>query len=142
MDWFAGKKDAIAGKNSQRYQPPSFDEILYMDEEVIKPILEYQASFASGASSPDELPILASAAAMLGYELIDYTYEVTKERYLILREKIRESESRRTRKPEDQKTRKRENRKTKCEARDRRHQIRNTKCSPLINHHSPVAGRQ
>lgn len=85
MDWFARQKDTIAGKNSHRYRPPTFDEMLYMDEEIIKPILDYQASFSSDASH-DGLSLLASTAAMLGYELVDYTCVLTGERYLVLRE--------------------------------------------------------
>lgn len=86
IDQFAKEKDTIMGKDTGYYRPPTFNEMLYMDEEIIRPILQYQASFSSG-KNPGGLSIIATSAALLGYELIDYTYVVTGERYLILREK-------------------------------------------------------
>jgi hypothetical protein len=90
-DWFATEKNAIAGKGSGLYVPPTFSDLLFMDEEIIAPILASQARFGKGYPG-DELKILATAAAQLGYELIEYTYIVTGDKYLVLREQPSSSE--------------------------------------------------
>lgn len=84
-DWFATEKDAIAGKGSGLYIPPSFSELFYFDEEILLPILTNQSKYGQGYPD-DELRILTTAAAQIGYDLIEYTYIVTGDKYLVLRE--------------------------------------------------------
>lgn len=85
LDWFTTEKEVIAGKGSGLYIPPSFSDLFYLDEEVFTPILTTQAKYGNGYPE-DELRILTTAAAQIGYDLIEYTYIVTGEKYLVVRE--------------------------------------------------------
>jgi len=84
-EWFSTEKDAIAGVETGLYVPPTFAELLYMDEEILTPIIQSQAKYSKGYPD-DELRVLTTSAAQVGYELVEYTYIVTGEKYLILRE--------------------------------------------------------
>lgn len=92
LNWLAEERDAVAGSGSERYVPPGLGDLIFMDEEVLTPIVELEAAGGAGrrvAGSEAESDILrqvARAADALGYQVILYTQVQTGERYLVLRE--------------------------------------------------------
>lgn len=84
------KQTIIAGKGSQLYQPPRQEELLFLDEEVITPLLAIvrHSQLTNNASVQDDaqLQALAQAAYIIGYHLIHYHDKASQQNYLILAE--------------------------------------------------------
>lgn len=87
LHWVQQARQAIAPTGSEAFQPPSVAELLYMDDEVLTPILALQRAAREGELDLERVRQVARAAGRLHYELIHYTYRLTGERFLILRER-------------------------------------------------------
>ena len=74
QEWLLSDKAGIAARGSDAYLPPRVDELLYMDEEVITPLLEVLGSgYADGnwtRQGMEELRSIESAAGAAGYRLL------------------------------------------------------------------------
>jgi hypothetical protein len=87
LSWIDEEKEALASSGSEAYDPPKPAELIFMDEEVLAPLVRIQIRAAAGADPDDEqLREVARAASQVGYELVRYTYRFTGARFLILRE--------------------------------------------------------
>lgn len=97
QEWLLGSKKQIAQSGTDEYQVPELQELLFMDEEVISPLLSImKTGYQNGDWTSDalvELQAINTAAAVLGYELIRYRHKETNNDYLILSES--ESDDRR-----------------------------------------------
>jgi hypothetical protein len=89
LAWLDEEKQALAASGSELYKAPDAAELVYMDEEVLTPLVRLQARAARSGAEPgeDALVEIARAAGQVGYELIRYTYSYTGARFLILRER-------------------------------------------------------
>ncbi len=91
QDWLLEEKDNIAPKGSNLYQPPSLEQLLFFDQEIITPLLEASKKYYTNGLWNDEgeaeLQFIAMAAAVLNYEMIFYRHKATGHDYIILREK-------------------------------------------------------
>jgi len=88
QDWLLRSKGLIADKGSNLYKKPTLEEILFLDEEVITPLINIlQKGYSNGRWTEQgisELRIIASASSLLGYRIILYKDNLTKEDFLIL----------------------------------------------------------
>lgn len=96
QDWLLSSKEQIAPKGTDLYIAPSREELLFIDMELLTPLLklirsEYQQGQWSEAGLM-QLQILADQAAKLGYGIVRYQQRETNHDYLILEE---QTESRR-----------------------------------------------
>lgn len=91
QDWLLSDKKRIAPKNSNLYTPPTLEEMLFFDEEVLKPLVKLTKKRATGLSwSSQDLATLGDAtqaAGLMGYQVIRYRHTGTDSTYLILTEK-------------------------------------------------------
>lgn len=91
QDWLFSDKERIAGKGSGLYVAPTMEEMLFFDEEVLRPLVQLTKHRAAGLSwSEEDLALLGDirqAAAIMGYELIQYQHKGTNSTYLILTER-------------------------------------------------------
>lgn len=95
QQWLLDGKARIAAKGSDAYRPPAAEELLYLDEEVITPMLalaerEYRPFEGGGTWSEEgreELRALNAAAGVLGYGVTQYRHRGTGSDYLILEER-------------------------------------------------------
>jgi len=88
QEWLLASKPRIAPKGSQLYQIPTREELLFIDEQIITPLLTIIRN--SSENSPDvdnELFIIAQAADYAGYRLIKYRDTLSGRYYLILAER-------------------------------------------------------
>ena len=73
-EWLFEWKDEISQRGTDQYRPASVEQLLYMDEQVIKPLLQLihqRATFADlQPHEREELQALAAAAAVMDYRLI------------------------------------------------------------------------
>ncbi len=91
QEWLLDTKGAIADAGSEAYQPARVEELLFLDEEVLSPLLtlirtQYQGGDWS-ATAAAELTAIGRAAALLDYRLIQYRHRVTGRDFLILAER-------------------------------------------------------
>ena len=85
--WLTASKTQLAQRNSGLYRPPSLGELLYLEAEVIEPLLSVlgaQSQLDQGAAQ--ELRQIAAAAGVLNLELIGYRHRRSGKEYLILAE--------------------------------------------------------
>ncbi|HIP38110.1 MAG TPA: hypothetical protein EYG88_01760 [Desulfocapsa sulfexigens] len=91
QDWLFSDNKRIAVKDSDLYVPPTLEEMLFFDEEVLKPLVHLTRKRAAGLSWSDkDLALLgdtSQAAGIMGYEIIRYRHTGTDSTYLILVEK-------------------------------------------------------
>lgn len=91
QDWLLSDKKRIAPKNSNLYTPPILEEMLFFDEEILKPLVKLTKKRAEGINWSDkDLGILGDAtqaAGLMGYQIIRYRHTGTESTYLILTEK-------------------------------------------------------
>ncbi|MDH3282298.1 MAG: hypothetical protein OEQ18_14370, partial [Gammaproteobacteria bacterium] len=89
-EWLFGSKQRIAQRGSDLYRPPRMEELLYLDEEVISPLLEVAATeFVDGewtAAGVNELRNINVAVNTLNYEIIRFRHRRTDRSYIILAE--------------------------------------------------------
>ena len=90
QEWLLGKKGQIAESGTDTYQIPATEELLYLDDEVITPMLSImETGYLNGewtSDALDELQTINGAAGVLGYQILRYRHSQTKNDYLILSE--------------------------------------------------------
>ncbi len=90
QEWLLTGKEEIAPKGSNKYQIPEMETLLFFDKEIISPIIEIiRSRYENGRwkkEGQQELSAIASAATIVGYEIIQYHHIGTKMNYLILTE--------------------------------------------------------
>lgn len=98
QDWLLKSKGEIADKGTQLFRRPQLEELLYLDEEVLTPLVRLvKHEYHSGAftqKGAEELHTLGISASVLGYRIIQYRHKTTGQDYLILAEAA-DSEKRR-----------------------------------------------
>jgi hypothetical protein len=87
----------ILARGSESYRPPELSDLLFLDQEVIRPLLQIAAE--TGPSDPlaraKELLALAGVARARGYRVWEQHDPVSGERYLLLAEEPTNSEGER-----------------------------------------------
>lgn len=90
QDWLLKTKGIIAEKGSDLYAEPKLEELLLFDEEVLAPLIKISESeYKDGKWSEqgsEELRIITSSAALLGYKIIMYRDRISDQDYIILLE--------------------------------------------------------
>lgn len=91
QDWMFREKDWLAEKGSNLYVPPTLEEMLYFDEEILQPLLhlarrEYEQGGLTAAGQL-ELQAVRRSAGVLDYRVLEYRHTVTGLDYLILVER-------------------------------------------------------
>jgi len=88
QDWLLRSKELIAEKGSNLYRKATLEELLFMDEEILTPLIRNSQREYIGGEWTDkgleELRIMASASAMLGYKIILYKDRISGEDFIIL----------------------------------------------------------
>ncbi len=91
QDWLLSGKIHIAPRGSNAYVPPTQEYLLFIDREILVPLLHIGASeFHNGEwteAGLQELRAVAVSASVLNYQLIRYTEKLSGHQYLILTEK-------------------------------------------------------
>jgi hypothetical protein len=90
QEWLLNRKQTIAAKGSQRYQIPKQEELLFLDEQVLTPLLAVLRQTAltqqPSKTTDNDLQAIAQAADTIGYQLIKYSDDLTHKNYFILAE--------------------------------------------------------
>lgn len=90
QEWLRSGKGRIAGRDSEAYVPPSVEELLFFDEEILTPLLRVvRPSYSSGRLTEEGNAYLAQArrsAALVGYEVVWYRHRSSSTDYLVLLE--------------------------------------------------------
>lgn len=98
QEWILNTKEVLAESGTNLYIPPSLEELLYFDQEVIVPVLELiTRQYREGQwtrAGLDILRLVNLRAVQVGYQLIRYHHTESGQDYLILSE-IPTSEKRR-----------------------------------------------
>ncbi len=89
QQWLLEKKGRLARRGTDAYKPPSPEELLYFDEEIITPMLAHIARLGDmdERERRAELNRLAAAARAIDYRLIKYRHQRSGQEYLILEER-------------------------------------------------------
>lgn len=91
QDWLLGDRTRLAPAGSNLYIAPSLEQLLYFDDEILKPLLQTMEQHYGGqgwtAVGLQELHLINQAAAVLGYELIRYHHRASGEDFIILGER-------------------------------------------------------
>jgi len=92
QEWVLNRKEDIAPKGSERYQPPKQEELLFFDEQILTPLLATirNAPRLPGTALDDELQIIAQSAGLVGYRLIKYRDGLSQQDYWVLAEQDRQ----------------------------------------------------
>ena len=90
QDWLLGGKHEIAASGSNLYVAPKLEELLFLDEQVITPLLnaihtEYKHDSWT-VTGMEELQSINAAASVLGFKIIRYRHKEAEQDYLILSE--------------------------------------------------------
>lgn len=86
--WLLENSNAIAPRLSERYRKPALGELLFLDREVISPLLAIAADSRQGLPpDPREMDRIAQLAGAFGFRLVDYVHKGSGNRYLVLAEK-------------------------------------------------------
>ncbi len=90
MQRIMSAKDEIADAGTNLYKPPTRQELLFFDYEVLTPLLQLiEREYVNGeltALGVDQLQTIHQQAVALGYEIIYYCQTVNDEKYFILME--------------------------------------------------------
>lgn len=90
QEWLLADKQRIAERGTNRYRPPLLEELLYIDEEILTPLLGLmRTEYRDGAWTAEGLLALrarASAASAVGYRLSRYQHRLSGQEYLLLAE--------------------------------------------------------
>ena len=71
--WLRAQKDQIAGRGTALYQPPELEDLLYFDQEILRPILEIVDRHAGGDPGEEVEALLveaSNAASLFDYEVL------------------------------------------------------------------------
>jgi gamma-polyglutamate biosynthesis protein CapC len=84
--WLMDRKEKIAGKNTNRYRPPSQGQMLFLDEELIRPIIEMSMHdvLASDIPIQQEIGRLRQMASAVNLELLYFSNLSNGNRYVVL----------------------------------------------------------
>lgn len=89
--WLLERKGQIAERGTNLYVPPTLEELLFLDEEVLVPLTHLVSTeYRSGtwlATGQAQLQVINAAAGVLGYQLVWYRHEQTQHDYLLLTER-------------------------------------------------------
>lgn len=98
QEWLLSGKAQLAPRGSGRYLVPRQEDLLYLDEEVITPLLRLaRTEYHNGDWSEiglEELRAVATAATIMGYEILRYHHIGSGRDYLLLSEAVTGSERR------------------------------------------------
>ena len=90
QQWLLGSKNQIAPRGSELFRAPSLEELLFFDEEVLKPLLQViKRDYRDGVLSKlgrDSLRTVKASAGVLGYDLVLYRELSSGRDYVILTE--------------------------------------------------------
>lgn len=90
QEWILNSKEQIAARGSELYQLPKQEELLFVDEQIVTPLLKlieiYSDTLGWTNSNQNDLQLIARAANVMGYQLIHYKNRETDQQYLILAE--------------------------------------------------------
>ena len=89
QEWLLEKKGRLARRGTDRYRPPSPEELLYFDEEVITPLLHLINNLADINAQQQNAALnrIAAAARAIDYRLIKYRHQRSGQEYLIIEER-------------------------------------------------------
>jgi gamma-polyglutamate biosynthesis protein CapC len=91
QDWILVQKENFPDKGSNLYVQPKMEELIYLDQEVLTPLLKAcEEDYIHGEWTKEgvkRLGAISSLAGALGYQLIRYRHQGTGQDYLILSEK-------------------------------------------------------
>jgi len=91
QEWILGTKGNIAGRGTNLYVPPKPEELLFLDEEVLAPLvrlIDQRRKVKEWSDAAlEELRLLDAAASISGYELTRYQHRETQREYLIVSER-------------------------------------------------------
>jgi len=91
QEWILNRKQTIAPKGSQLYQPPKPEQLLFFDEQILTPLLGIVGKISAKPDSlsdyDEELRRISQAADIADYQLIKYRNGLTGQNYLVLAEK-------------------------------------------------------
>ena len=91
QQWLQNSKDEIAARGSNAYKAPRLEELVYFDEEVLKPIINSSGNLYKNGewteAGLEDLRTINGAAGVVNYQLIRYRHLKSKRDYLILSEK-------------------------------------------------------
>lgn len=90
QEWLLTDRRWIAERGTDRYRPPLLEELLYIDEEILTPLLGLiRTEYRNGAWTAEGLAALRAltgAASAVGYQLSRYQHRLSGEEYLLLAE--------------------------------------------------------
>lgn len=90
QDWILTKKDAIAEKGSNLYRKPTLEELLFIDNELLTPLVRFLEKYPESRDwqkeQYEELRVLKATATLFGYDFQHYIHQITGQEYLILAE--------------------------------------------------------
>jgi hypothetical protein len=90
-DWLLARRELLAPRGSNLYQPPSAEALLFFDEEVLTPILHLVIASAHGEMPPEradsEIQTVHAAARSLNYRLVRHRDPESGARFLVLTER-------------------------------------------------------
>ncbi|MEZ6100166.1 MAG: poly-gamma-glutamate biosynthesis protein PgsC/CapC [Pirellulaceae bacterium] len=88
--WLLDQKQHVAGRGSQAYRPPTLQDLLYLDTQVLRPLStiaqQYNSAEELSPALRDELTAIGSAASVVGMELLLIHDPQQKDAYVALRE--------------------------------------------------------
>ncbi|MBM3299374.1 MAG: hypothetical protein FJY85_05425, partial [Deltaproteobacteria bacterium] len=91
QDWLLEVKDKLPDRGTNLYVPAQLPELLYMDQEVLTPLVKTAQRLYSGQDwtkeGIEELRALSTLSSALGYEVVRYRHISTGHDYLILAER-------------------------------------------------------
>ena len=90
QEWLLADKNRIAAAGSNLYQAPRPEDLLYLDDEVLSPLIaamrRHYGAQGWSDSGLEELKLINLAASVVGYELVRYRHRASGVDYLILAE--------------------------------------------------------
>jgi gamma-polyglutamate biosynthesis protein CapC len=91
QDWLMEVKDRLPDKGTNLYVPAQLPELLFMDQEVLTPLVSIAMRYYAGhewtKEGLSELKALSTLASAVGYEVIRYRHITTGNNYVILAER-------------------------------------------------------
>ncbi|HVR73259.1 MAG TPA: poly-gamma-glutamate biosynthesis protein PgsC/CapC, partial [Planctomycetota bacterium] len=91
QEWVLESRSDIAGRGSNLYVAPDLGTLLFLDEEVLKPLLELTRRSQEQTLPPEviatEVRAIHGAATALNYQVLQFQDKASGERYVILRER-------------------------------------------------------
>lgn len=87
--WLLTNTNAIAPRLSERYHKPTLGELMFLDSEVVAPLLQLvnATRVPAGILDERELDRVSLLAGSLGFRLVDYVHQRSGARWLVLMEK-------------------------------------------------------